>query len=228
MLKKWAILAVTTFAAIGVSGQPNKASSDKDNPANNVQPSTVTLDSHDHYTYAQQAPAKPNDEPFQWHAAVKRPEWWAVGIAIGTLILIYWQAKETRKAAEAANKQASHTAASERAWVTVGIIPGDPNDMRLWEKPDNHAFGIPIHLENIGKTPARIKASFVRHIFADNVDPNVLPHVPKLPNPPRLLDRERCRNCSRGQSVDAKTDLRLSYHLGQGFSCRRDSQVEGG
>jgi hypothetical protein len=42
----------------------------------------------------------------------------------------------------------------------------------------------PVHLENIGKTPARIKASFVRHVFADNVDPNVLPHVPKLPEVP--------------------------------------------
>jgi hypothetical protein len=80
--------------------------------------------------------------------------------------------------------QASHTAASERAWVTVEIIPGDPTDMQVWEKADKYVLGIPVRLKNIGKTPARITNSYIRHVFADTVNTKVLPHVPRLPETP--------------------------------------------
>jgi hypothetical protein len=96
-----------------------------------------------------------------------------------------------REGAEATLKQANIAMNAERAWVTVKILQPDPKDVRIWEQSDLYALGIPVHLENIGKTPARITDSYVRHIFVEAVDPNSVPAEPSLPEiPDYTADRE--------------------------------------
>ena len=164
MLKRLAIVAsISALMAVCMSGQPNKAGNDKNGPPNKPQPPppTVGAGSHDNYYNSYNAPAKSDDEPFRWHTAIKRPEWWAIGIAIGTLGLIYWQARETRRAAiatrdaaEAALLNAEALVNSERAWLVAVIRRNDKSGLFF------------IKIRNRGKTPARIirldsKAEFV-------------------------------------------------------------------
>jgi hypothetical protein len=81
MLKRLAILAaISAFMAVCASGQPNKTSGDKDMPPGNHPPATGSIDSHDNYTHPEQIPQKSSDEAFSWHTAIKRPEWWAIGL----------------------------------------------------------------------------------------------------------------------------------------------------
>jgi hypothetical protein len=116
MLKRLAILAaISAFMAVCASGQPNKTSGDKDMPPGNHLPATGSIDSHDNYTHPEQIPQKSSDEAFSWHTAIKRPEWWAIGVALGTMMLIFWQSKATADAAKAALLQANHIVTSKRA-----------------------------------------------------------------------------------------------------------------
>ena len=120
MLKRLAILAVISAPmAVYVLGQPNKISGDKDKTPGNIYqplyrltPTTITPIPSKH-------PSKSTDEAFSLHTAIKRPEWWAIGIALGTLILISWQSKATADAAKAALLQANHIVTSERAWMVA-------------------------------------------------------------------------------------------------------------
>jgi hypothetical protein len=178
MLKSMAIVAVTVVFAIGMSGQPHETPKDKTAISGNRQPSVVSNDSHDRYTYAQEAPAKPKDEPFSWNAAVKRPDWWLVLVAAITGALIFWQAWETRTAAEAALLQAKHLANSERAWIMAnpGVIPDDfepnPSIVQIME--------VYPPITNCGKTMGRI--------IEGSIKTHAVVHSSELPPEPQYDD----------------------------------------
>jgi hypothetical protein len=116
---------------------------------------------------------KPDADQPKWHA---RPDWWLVGIALVTGCIICWQSWETRKAAEAALKQANHMVASERAWILVDI--GEPES-------DDHApdfmgrFWIRPVIRNSGKTIAKITK--IRAVIRLNGSGERLPYVPEYP-----------------------------------------------
>jgi hypothetical protein len=123
MLKRLAILTVVVFAAVGVSGQPNQAATgnqQKSQPKIQAVLATGSNQSADTHT------GTANDDPPEWHAAIKRPEWWLVGAAFLTLFYLAKQARETRKAAEATVESAKATRdsirlqeAGMRQWVNV-------------------------------------------------------------------------------------------------------------
>jgi hypothetical protein len=175
MLKSLAVVTVLVFFAIGVSGQPNQTSKDKSAIPDNHHPAAVSNDS-------QEAAAKSNDEPFRWNTAIKRPEWWAIGIALATLGLIFWQAKETRKAAKAALLQANHISASERAWLVISSANREDQTI----PPSTSA--VPLYwwkVKNVGSTPAKIiETQAVCKFGLDK-----LPEKPNFPLPVELNGR---------------------------------------
>jgi hypothetical protein len=83
----------------------------------------------------------------------QRPEWWLVFAAFLTLGFLCWQVWETRKATEAAAKQANHIVTSERAWIQVEMTsePEWGSDASaedvIWFRPV---------IKNYGKSPASL------------------------------------------------------------------------
>ena len=151
--------------AVSMSGQPNQTPKDKGAISDNHHPATVSIDSHDSYGYPQEASTKPKDESLSWDAAIKRPEWWAIVIALGTLGLIWWQARATAKAAEATLKQANHVVASERAWVMVEIKfpPGaGPLSFSGGINDGSTITDFEIIVKNAGRTPAWVYEQVVQ------------------------------------------------------------------
>jgi hypothetical protein len=173
MLKRLTIFAaIAAFMAVYALGQSNKTSGDKDKPHGNHLPSTISVDSHDDYTHPQQTPPKPIDETFSLHTAIKKPEWWAIAVALGTMILIFWQSKATADAAKAALLQANHILTSERAWMIA-----EPGDAAIPPEVEGATgirwTGFSVRFVNKGKTPA-----FLMEAACCG---KVLPHGEELP-----------------------------------------------
>jgi hypothetical protein len=206
MPKRLVMLAtVSALMAVCMSGQPNKTSDDKDKPPGNHQPATVSVDSDDNYTHPQQIPQKSSDEVFSWHTAVKRPEWWAIGIALGTMILILWQSKATADTAKAALLQVNHIVTSERAWMVAEVgDAGIPPEVE-------GATGIrwtefSMRFVNKGKTPA--------FLLEVGYCGKVLPHGEQLPAiQPPYGEKEISKWEGKGLPVLPGTDV-LKNHLG--------------
>jgi hypothetical protein len=173
MMKRLAILAaISAMTIVYMHAQPNRTSGDKDTPPDHHIPSTVSVDSHDNYTYPQQTPPKSTDEAFSLQKAIQRPEWWAIGVALGTMILIYWQSKATADAAKAALLQANHIVTSERAWMIA-----EAGDAGIPAEIEG-ATGIrwtefSVRFVNKGKTPA--------FLIEAGCCGKVLPHGEELP-----------------------------------------------
>jgi hypothetical protein len=111
--------------------------------------------------------------PLWWHEFFAWPEGITASLVMFTLIAITWQAWETRKAAEAASMQASHLAASERAWIIVD--PGNISDDFEPDPSTLQMMEIRPLVRNCGKTMARIIRGSIRaHAIASksNLPPN--------------------------------------------------------
>lgn len=206
MLIRLAILAAApALMAVFVLDQPNRTGGDKDKRPDNHLPATVSVDSHDNYTYPQQTPPKSTDESFGWQKAFQRPEWWAIGVAVGTMILIYWQSRATAEAAKAALLQANHIVTSERAWmIAEGGDAGIPPEVE-------GATGIrwtefSVRFVNKGKTPAfLIEAGYCAR---------VLPHGEELPTiQPPYGEKEIFKWDGKGLPLLPGADVRKN-HLG--------------
>jgi hypothetical protein len=185
-MKSLAVVAVLVFLAIGMSGQPDQTSKDKSAVPDNHHPRPVLDDSHDSYTYSQETPAKSNNESFHWNAAIKRPEWWAVGIALATLGLIFWQAKATAKAAIATEgsviemrRQVTASHDGLRAWIAGNVTEIEPVKAI---NPVQRRFRWEI--KNYGQTPAFIKLVNVEYKLTDSPDGGET-----LKTPPRATNR---------------------------------------
>ena len=206
MLKKLAMLAaISALIAVHVFGQPNKTSGDKDKPPSNDLPATVSVDSYANYTHPQQTPPKSTDEAFSLHTAIKRPEWWAIGIALGTMILIFWQSNATADAAKAALLQANHLVTSERAWMVAeagdaGIPPEIEGATGIrWTE-------FSVRFANKGKTPAFLLEAGYRG--------KVLPHGETLPTiQPPYAEKEISKWDGKGLPLLPGADVRKN-HLG--------------
>jgi hypothetical protein len=149
-MKMLALALLIAFSAVIVSGQPNQRSNANQPPATVKDPSAITLVCSD---CAQTHTGEASANSPKWY----RPEVWLVVVGFITCGLIWWQAKKTAEAAQAAQsaadaalKQANHIATSERAWM---IAKMDKPEIP-YQKPYIF-FGIP-KLTNKGKTPAFI------------------------------------------------------------------------
>jgi hypothetical protein len=90
--------AILCIFAIYVACKPNQAADQKTTSAPEKTTTAIT-------TEHEQSPTKASDNsnsnPPKWCAALKRPEWWLVGVGVITFIILAWQSVETRIAAEA-------------------------------------------------------------------------------------------------------------------------------
>jgi hypothetical protein len=103
-----------------------------------------------------------------WYKFLAWPEGITAWLLLLTLGAIVWQAKETRKAAEAALLNAQAVINAERAWLVVSI-ENDPNRRA--------PFQTFIHvLNNKGRTPAVLKSIHIQYDFVSLPD--------NLPVPP--------------------------------------------
>jgi hypothetical protein len=133
-------------------------------------------------TYAAIALA-PNahEESLDWHAAIKRPEWVAVAIALVTLLIFIWQTIITRNLAKNALKETNHMVASDRAWLVIASL--NTNGSVPW-------FGAPPlywwTIKNVGNTPAILFESQAVCTVANGAG---LPQAPHYPAPVILNER---------------------------------------
>ena len=123
MLKLWVIVISlvisATFLAPTVSGQPDKAANQKQEPAKQGQPTVATPNSPNKQPSGQTDQSKANADSPKWYAALERPDWWLVWIAFFTGGVICWQSWETRKAAQSAERQIALQSSALRQWVNV-------------------------------------------------------------------------------------------------------------
>jgi hypothetical protein len=149
MLRRMAVLAVFAFMAIGVSGQPNKTAANNRSVSSQHPPTPDTTYTYDANCCTRQIAPKTNDESFQWHTSIKRPDWWLVLLGFGTLGAILWQTIQTKAAAKAALLNAQAVINAERAWmvarIEAEIIP-DSEGVRL--------VRFTVRCLNNGRTPA--------------------------------------------------------------------------
>jgi hypothetical protein len=106
MRRTLAILAISFFAAICVSGQPNKA--------------TVTAGNN-----TEKAPLVTEGSKGWWEDS----SWWLVIIAFGTACVIGWQSRETRKAAQGAKQNVEVFVAAQRPQIMVTAHDNPPRDL---------------------------------------------------------------------------------------------------
>jgi hypothetical protein len=111
-----------------------------------------------------------------------RPEWWAVGIGLATLMLILWQSWATQMAARAALKQANYLVASERARILFEV------GRRLDDStPFKGVATFTIFAVNRGKVPAEVM-NYGKAAEICITPTNTLPPEPKyqLTEPPTV------------------------------------------
>jgi len=108
MLKRLAIIGLLAVAPI-MSGQPDKATNQKQERAKQSQPAVLSTDSPNKQDSSQTDQPKPGSNSPAGNTAVERPQvwwrdsnWYLVMVAIATACVIGWQSWETRKAAKGA------------------------------------------------------------------------------------------------------------------------------
>jgi hypothetical protein len=152
MLRKLVGLFILALSSVGVSGKTGKSSDNRPAPTPiNSKPQQVQANNSDVYK------------------AMKTPEWWLVALGFPTLIFVGWQARETRKAAQATLKsaEATHTQIelyvnAERARMTMDVT--------------NRGRSFSIEAENTGKAIAKV--TYARGFSV------VLPYGQALPSVP--------------------------------------------
>jgi hypothetical protein len=116
---------------------------------------------HSSPAFAKNAQAQKTDANSpKWYEPLKRPEWAAVIVAIGALLVICWQSWETRKAAQASEKNTELYISRERARLRVEMKPLTlPTNSDI---PPTIDFNVSIH----GPTDAFITESLcVAYLF---------------------------------------------------------------
>lgn len=159
MLKRLVILAIAAIVAVSLSGQPNQTANQKQKPAKQSQPTVLPEDSQNKQTSGQADQPKPDTNPPKWYAALERPDWWVVGLALITACVICWQSWEMRKSAKGAQKAAEATLLNtqvvinaERAWIVVDVESPVPGKFNFIAK-------------NVGRTPAKVMSIWSSQII---------------------------------------------------------------
>ncbi len=162
-----------------------------------------------------------NNDPPHWYTS---PEWWLFILGVPTLVFIALQAREMRKATEAARdgaqaalKNANALICAERAWVQCRPSILAPNLVPLWgngdlEPPRNpyiHLF--PATVINVGKTPALLD-EIVMAYKNISIDPFAIQEVPIYRFP------EKCN----GRILAPGDPLEMSVPLSGGGTLSRD------
>jgi hypothetical protein len=161
------LLAVVVF----VSCKPNQTTDQKQSRPEEKSPSAVTLEHNQEPTETSQ---KANDNPPEWCAAVKRPEWWLVAAGFGAIIaaiytliairrqadIVEEQTTATEKSVDAALLNTEAVINSERPWLCIPmgeefskieppiLVERLPGEVR-------RSYCV-VWFKNFGRSPARI------------------------------------------------------------------------
>jgi hypothetical protein len=118
-----AVWALCLIAVIMTCEPNNSTSFPQSNSQTQAQDGTTTIEANQkNYKTAYESSKSDTHSP-NWYAPLERPEWDAVVVAIGALLLIGWQSWETRKAAQASQKNTELYISKERARLRVDIKP---------------------------------------------------------------------------------------------------------
>ncbi|HEV7217920.1 MAG TPA: hypothetical protein VGN39_03515 [Terriglobales bacterium] len=121
--------------------------------------------------------------PRKWPAALEEPEWWLVILGFPTLIFLWIQALQTKRAAMATLQGTNALISKERARIKIGV-----NDTSVQIGQYSSAT---CWLENYGSTPAFINEFRARFVLASET--NVMP------------DYAQCRVALYAESLQEKT-----------------------
>lgn len=162
------------FAAIIMACEPNQNTTKNEQSSAEQRQATFTLPNNSIPYY--QAGRPQNDSP-QWYAALKWPEWLLVFIAAITALAVWYQAKETARAAKAteiaanaAKDNATALINSERAWVIAELVPICAKFGSWWHRRAGSGWAVltgeevlsgehlkhRLKLTNMGRTPAHV------------------------------------------------------------------------
>lgn len=156
-------MVAVLLCAIGVTSKPNKTANDK----NCHPPKQAAAAAAVKHQDSADTPQEANDNPPKWYAAFKGPEWWLVIAAFGTLGVVAWQAVETRRATQAAQRSINAVEGENRPWLLVefGESAGDsitsPN-------PINSTPTCSFRIKNYGRTPAELLKIKADLVISDN------------------------------------------------------------
>jgi hypothetical protein len=209
IVERLAMLAIAAVMAVGVSGQPNKASKTEQQVSASPNPRSDSPDPPKNTNNGQADQSNPNPDLPKRYAPLERPDWWLVILGFGTLAVVLWQTIQTKKAAQAALLSAQAVIDAERAWLTVSItdklkpLTDSPknraeNERRQLSRllgEDNEAGKIYfVSLRNQGRTPARILRGDFTHRFVKTPDELPVPVSYSgpiiLPDPTFIVSKE--------------------------------------
>lgn len=198
------ISGVCFLLALSVSSQPNKTSNDKYHPPYKSRSFVAANYTIPTANNPGEASKESDDESFDWHTSIKRPEWWLVILGFPTLFIVGWQAilmrqhaghfkelaqktadsaRATQASAESVKKQTEELAVQNRNMVLrerarISILFSDEAEamsIRTDSKVDMGRFSV--NLENLGTTPA-FEIVSMYDAFACNVeDAPASPHL---------------------------------------------------
>lgn len=113
------LLVLICIAAVNVSGQPDKRSSNKQSKSQEQGSTADPANANQNANAASESTRSSDATPAKWYAAIKRPEWLTAIAAVITLVIVAWQSYETRRAASASKESAEAFINKERARLFI-------------------------------------------------------------------------------------------------------------
>lgn len=177
MLKKLMLIAVFTALVTGVSfAQPDKPATSKPQPANQAQPSGLSSETEKNTCCKTDKIVVVSDT----RPPYEQSDVWLVIVGIITCCVVFWQSRQTRKAADAAKENAGAAKLnaqalvnSERPWLIAEVI-----------SQANNSGNYEVQITNYGRTPARFIRGDSGYLYT--VNPSALISEPVYDSPIRI------------------------------------------
>ena len=128
MLKRLGILAGVALLSVGMAGQPHKAPEQKQAASQVAKAVPIGTDAANIGNHHQTDQPKASGNSSSGNASLERshwwtdPNWWLVIVAALTGIVIGWQSRETRRAAQSAERQIGLQSIAMSQWVNIEPI----------------------------------------------------------------------------------------------------------
>lgn len=221
-----AVFALCAIAAIMTSQPNNGATLPEDCPQDKADNHAVATQPQEQHHEATNDPSRADDNPPQWYASLKRPEWWLVILGFPTLAVLAWQAIVGANAAKAAllNAVAARQAVAvvvSKERCRISIKPWGRLHLPYRSDPATHepifdgsaAQGANYDIEFYGLTEGYISEAVAGACLSNSEDvPNVSPS-PIRDLPKRILATEQkelaktARLLPRMESIDDVIDV---------------------
>jgi hypothetical protein len=205
-------------SAVGMTGKPNKAPSFAEQKSQS-QPQQPTIASINNETRTPDHQHTGNNPP-HWYASLERPEWWLVALGFPTLIILAWQAWETRRAAQAAQRSIETVDSENRPWLLMEFGEQCDRISHPQQSPDRPAV-CTFYIKNYGRRPAKLlllKADLVIGTSPKQPPSGEIVETEKRFNPQILPQGESLpKNAQLLASAATEFSEALNYMTGQKF-----------